>query len=326
MNLRKKVRIGWKLLQVRSIGRRTPIVVGWDITNRCNLRCAYCRQPEIQQDELDEASAMRVAREMIRSGVEVVTFSGGEPLIRNDLGQIAAVLDDGGVFLSLNTNGTLIDANREMLRRFDHVKVSLDGPEEVHDAIRGRGVFAKVLNGLDSARSLGLHVSIGTVITSSNVQHIDEVFRIASEHGARVLFQPVTTAYAHGMSIAHLTPSPEIYRSVMNRIIEGKIRTEHVINSVPALEYLRAYPESPMLHCYGGKGIGRICADGTLVPCVTMRDSFRGRNVKECSFAEAFASIPDSGCGRCWCSSTLDFNLLMKPDIRIIGSMTRRAR
>jgi len=55
-----------------------------------------------------------------------------------------------------------------------------------------------------------------------------------------------------------------------------------------------------------------------------MRDRFRGRSLKDASFAEAFASIPESACSACWCASTLDFNFLMKPAPRALRALIRR--
>lgn len=326
MDISKKTRIAWKMFQVRILARRIPITIGWDITNRCNLKCSYCKQYEARDEEADPETTLRVAGEMVKAGVEVVTFSGGEPLTRSDIRAIADCLKAGGLFLSLNTNGTLIPAQREVVRRFDHVKISIDGPEDIHDAIRGKGVFKKALQGLELVQSLGIRATMGTVISSRNADRIDDVFRLAAELGVRVLFQPVTAVYSSNQHLSLPTPSKQSYERAFVRILEEKKRTNRVVNSVPALQYLRSYPHSERLRCWGGRGIGRICADGTMVPCVTMRDALRGGNIKHEGFQQAFEKIPKAACRACYCSSTLDFNLLLKPDPGVLGSFARRVR
>src|SRR5574337_1614306 len=120
---------------------RGPVVI-WNLIRRCNLTCRHCYALSADHDyegELSTAEVFRVMDDLNAAGVSVLILSGGEPLLRRDLFDIAARARAMGFYVGLSSNGTLIDAamaERIAQARFDYVGISLDGIGAVHDRFR----------------------------------------------------------------------------------------------------------------------------------------------------------------------------------------------
>jgi MoaA/NifB/PqqE/SkfB family radical SAM enzyme len=135
-----------------KIGSPRPFFVSYQSTLQCNLRCVFCSAWKLKTHrELDTAQAKKVIDELADFGVAVLGITGGEPLIRKDLEEVAACAKRRGLVVGVNTNGTLLSPKRakSISSVFDTVFVSLDGFEKTHDAIRGqKGAFRQAFAGL----------------------------------------------------------------------------------------------------------------------------------------------------------------------------------
>lgn len=175
-------------------GEPRPIVV-WNYTRRCNLACRHCYAnaglaPRV---ELSTDQGKGLISDLAKFGVPVLLFSGGEPLMRPDFGELAAYAGERGLRLVVSTNGTLIgkDVAAELARLgFAEVGISLDGIGEDNDLFRGRkGAFRLALEGIRNSLDAGLRVSLRFTITRSNAHAIPAMFRLAVEEGIdRVCF------------------------------------------------------------------------------------------------------------------------------------------
>lgn len=166
---------------------KRPVVV-WNITQRCNLKCVHCyaRSEDISySDELDTAQGKAVLDDLAGFGVPVILFSGGEPLVRKDLPELAAYAVQKGMRAVISTNGTLI--NREMASVFkdiglSYVGISLDGLESVNDRFRGvSGAFAKAMQGIDNCQAAGIKVGLRFTINKFNWNEIPKIFDLLEE-------------------------------------------------------------------------------------------------------------------------------------------------
>ncbi len=172
-----------------------PVVV-WHCTRQCNLNCIHCYASAGNQrspDEMDTAAARAFIRDLAEFGVPAILLSGGEPLLRKDLFQLASLAREHGIRMALSTNGTLISSEvaKEIDRLgFAEVGISLDGIGDTNDFLRGkRGAFIDALNGIRNCIALGLRVSLRLTITRFNYQEIPEIFRLVEEEGIqRVCF------------------------------------------------------------------------------------------------------------------------------------------
>ncbi len=172
-----------------------PVVV-WNCTRQCNLRCIHCYASagnRRARGEMDIAAGKAFIGDLADFGVPVLLFSGGEPLLRKDLFELASLAGEQGIRIALSTNGTLITDKvaREISNiGFAEVGISLDGIGVSNDYFRGKeGAYQAALNGIRECIALGLRVSLRLTITRFNYQEIPAIFKLIEEEGIdRVCF------------------------------------------------------------------------------------------------------------------------------------------
>jgi heme d1 biosynthesis radical SAM protein NirJ len=157
-----------------AAGPGGPVVI-WNLIRRCNLTCLHCYSISADVDfpgELGTAEVLRVMEDLKAFGVPALILSGGEPLLRKDIFEIAAHAKSLGLYTALSTNGTLIDAPlaaRIHGTGFDYVGISLDGLQATHDRFRRKqGAFGKSLAALRLCRDLGVKVGVRFTLTQDN--------------------------------------------------------------------------------------------------------------------------------------------------------------
>ncbi|NGZ06822.1 MAG: heme d1 biosynthesis radical SAM protein NirJ [Magnetococcales bacterium] len=173
----------------KGLGTTGPVVV-WNVIRRCNLACAHCYSASADREfrgELTLEECCRVLDDLKRSGVSALILSGGEPLLRPDLFELAEHARSLGFYLGLSSNGTLMDAN--MAKRiaqagFDYVGVSLDGMESHHDKMRGvAGSFQRSVAGIRQCRAHGVKAGIRFTPTQDNVGDLPALFAWMQQEG-----------------------------------------------------------------------------------------------------------------------------------------------
>jgi len=175
--------------------RPRPIVV-WNCTRQCNLRCIHCYASagsRKSRTEMDTTAGKAFIRDIADFGVPVLLFSGGEPLMRKDLFELANFAREQGLRLAISTNGTLISeatARKISEGGFAEVGISLDGTGSINDHFRGKkGAYAAALNGIRNCIALGVRVSLRLTLTRHNYREIPAIFRLIEEEGIdRVCF------------------------------------------------------------------------------------------------------------------------------------------
>jgi heme d1 biosynthesis radical SAM protein NirJ len=166
-----------------------PVVI-WNLVRRCNLTCRHCYSISADKDfagELSTDEVFRVMDDLKQFGVPGLILSGGEPLLRPDIFDIANRSRAMGFFTALSSNGTLID--EDMTRRiaatdFDYVGVSLDGLEAVHDRFRRKeGAFAASLKAVRLCRDAGLKVGVRFTLTQDNFGDFPGLLKLVEDEG-----------------------------------------------------------------------------------------------------------------------------------------------
>jgi radical SAM protein with 4Fe4S-binding SPASM domain len=175
-----------------------PVLSELAVTYRCNLRCRFCyaacscHGPAPRQREMTTRQCLRVL-EIIRREAKVpsVSFTGGEPLMRDDLERLVAAAQRLELRSNLITNATLLADNDRAAglaaAGLASAQVSLEGPTPaVHDGLTGvAGSFAKTLSGLEALRRAGLHVHTNTTISAANAGHLEELVDLLAGLGLR---------------------------------------------------------------------------------------------------------------------------------------------
>ncbi len=303
---------------------KKPVVV-WNLTRSCNLHCAHCYTDSYDrhyESELSTEEAMKVIDELARFGVPVILFSGGEPLLREDIFQLIRYAKEKGIRGVLSTNGTLITPQvARQLGEFglSYVGVSIDGPEHVHDKFRGKkGAFQEALQGIRNCLAEGIRVGIRMTLTKYNHEYIDDVFRLIEEEEIpRACFYHL--AYAgrgqrlqekHGVDLSH-----EETRAAVDKIFDHvqDLDRRGISKDILTVDnhtdgvylYLRALKEQPdradeiyqMLKWNGGNQSGVAIADIDYLGNVhadQFWSTYTFGNVRERPFGEIWTDTSDS--------------------------------
>ena len=166
---------------------KKPVVV-WNMTKRCNLRCIHCYAGAGDGKKIRELTT-KEAKEMIDDlasyKVPVLLFSGGEPLLREDLPELVAYATSKGIRAVVSTNGTLITKEKAKDLKtagVSYVGISIDGLEEVHDSFRRvQGAFKKTMEGIENCQKEGIKVGLRFTINRFNVKEVEKIFELIKE-------------------------------------------------------------------------------------------------------------------------------------------------
>jgi Fe-coproporphyrin III synthase len=166
-----------------------PVVV-WNSTKTCNLKCVHCyAEAEIRKfsGELTTDEARAMIDDLAAFKVPALLMSGGEPLVRPDILDLAQYATTKGIRVTFSTNGTLID-EKKAARIADigvsYVGISIDGGEERHDHFRGqKGAFKGSIRGIRNCREKGIRVGVRFTVTQENLGEIENVFKVVEDEG-----------------------------------------------------------------------------------------------------------------------------------------------
>ncbi len=212
--------------QITERKQRRPVVV-WNLSKQCNLYCTHCyatADTEAAPGELSTEEGERLLDDLADYGVPVVLFSGGEPLVRDDLVELVSYADDKGIRPVLSTNGTLITPeNARELRDagLRYAGVSVDGLPERNDAFRGReGAFDAAVRGIRACLDAGLKTGLRYTITERNDADLRGVVDLLYEEGVnRFCFYHLDYG-GRGADIVDADLPPEEKRAAVKRLCD----------------------------------------------------------------------------------------------------------
>lgn len=164
------------------------------ITTRCNSRCRMCDIPSRKTEELTTRELLRLLRELSVCGVRTVVFSGGEPLIREDIFDLISYAKVNRMAVCLTSNGYCLDdvsAYKLSETGVDVVNISVEGAQPVHDFLRGNGAFDKAMAALQNLRKYKIEATIATMVSRYNYRELSHIAELAKENDVTtVKFQP----------------------------------------------------------------------------------------------------------------------------------------
>ena len=300
---------------------KRPVVV-WNVTRRCNLKCVHCYAHATEKSYSDEMTTQQ-GRDLIDDlaafGAPVLLFSGGEPLVRKDLPELADYAVKSGMRAVISTNGTLITAQMARTLKdigLSYVGISLDGMEEINDKFRGvKGAFKSALSGIQNCQTVGIKVGLRFTINKFNVNEIPRIFDLLEEMEIpRVCFYHLVYA-GRGSKLVEDDLSHEETRRAVDLIIDrtrdlhdrGKPKEVLTVDNHadgPYL-YLRLLKENPerakeVLQLLkmnegnnSGRGIGCVSWNGDVHADQFWRHHSFG-NVKERPFSEIWTDTSDT--------------------------------
>lgn len=304
----------------------SPLLIVWNITKQCNLRCKHCYAsagPFRHSDELTLKEKIKLVDELDEAGVTMLSFSGGEPLISPDFWEVAGYASSKGMYTTIATNGTLLTReNVEKLKKIGirYVEVSLDAPEpRVHDMFRGvEGAWERTVEGIKNVVKSGtFDTAIATTVTKYNLDQIPQMIDLAISLGVRkfIAFNFIPTG--RGRDIISQDISPKERNDLLNYLYDrwqekkidifstsptySQIGIERLLSGTgktysPTHFASADYGETGigLAEFIGGCGAGRLYAsiedNGDVGPCVFL--PIKVGNVRERKFKDIWENSP----------------------------------
>ncbi len=305
-----------------------PRLLSWNVTYECNLKCEHCYIDAVgvggaKKTELTTEEGKRLLDQIAELSKTVVVLSGGEPLLRKDIYELAEHGTRNGLRMVMGTNGTLIDDKiAEKLKESGvmRVGISIDSIyPDTHDRFRGeKGAFKKAIEGAKSCKKAGLSFQIHSTVTTANYDEIAEQIDFSVDLGADAFHVFFLVPTGRAKDLVDITP--EQYEKALRALVENQKDYPIEVKPVCAPQFMRIASQRKVLSklerytrgCLAGTNYCRIKPDGEVNPCPYLPITIG--NVKEESFvdiwnnSEVFKTLRDfdSLKGRCGACSYKD--------------------
>jgi heme b synthase len=308
-------------------------LVAWEVTRSCNLACVHCRataQDRPYENELTTDECFRLMDGIAAVAQPIIILTGGEPLLRPDIFDIAAYGAAKGFRMTMAVNGTLLTpelAKRMVEVGIQRISISLDGADAAsHDAFRQvKGAFDGALHGMDCARKAGLDFQINTTITQQNLHEIPAIQELAVSLGAVAHHIFLLVPTGRGKDLAEQAISAAQYEETLHWFYDQRDHVPLQLKATCAPHYYRILRQRAKSDgrkvdfqtfgldamtrgCLGGVGFCFISHVGQVQPCGYLE--LDCGNVREKSFKEIWKSSPifcdlrdlkkyEGKCGKC---------------------------
>lgn len=233
---------------MNQVAYPSPRLVFWETTAGCNLACIHCRRitiaDQLLPQDLTTEESFDLIDQIASFGRPIFVLSGGEPLFRPDIFDIARYASDAGLIVALATNGTLIDgptAAKIKEAGIRRVSVSFDGADApTHDIFRGPGAFSQAIVGMAHLHDLGVPYQINTTVARHNVHQMPETLEFAKGLGAVALHLFLLVPVGCGVEIAEDQQiTPHEYEEVLNWMYDAEMEGGIELKATCAPHYFR---------------------------------------------------------------------------------------
>ena len=210
-------------------------ILPWRCTQACTSSCLHCgfASNPPASDALGTKEVMRIVDEIYDFGATYLGLSGGEPLLRKDLPKIIGYAKKTGLNVSLITNGCFVDGKifDNLVKHGVRVSISVDGTEEINDAIRGKGAYAKAVSAMEKTSKAGLLDCLVATLanvepTRNNVtsEDMEHVIQLAEEYGARWVVIHGLIPFNRTKEHLAKSPSPQQYEKIWNEVYDLRLK------------------------------------------------------------------------------------------------------
>ena len=326
------VKESWRTIPVAagSIGMGCigfPYHPVWEVTGACNLHCLHCHvnSRASEPDELNTEEGLALIDSLSRERrFKMLVYTGGEPLVREDIDQLLYHSSHCGLGSVIATNGTLIDEVRaKELKRLNvrGVAISLDHTDPgVHNRIRNdERAYELAIRGIEACRKAGILVQINFTAMTFNIDNVEKLLQMGNNFGAGIALCYQLVCVGRGEYATGLALGRELNEKLIQELIKIQADLPYIVEPVAAPQYWPALLKNGNLlsrfigrrtfhGCTAGWGLVYIKANGDVWPCPFVPVS--GGNIRKKSFNEIwkestiFKKLRDrnnlSGrCGRC---------------------------
>ena len=311
------IHLGIRIPLARIFKKRVPFQIFFRLTEKCNLRCSYCKDDYLRPGARRSTTkqVLETIDGLARLGTRRITFFGGEPLLRNDIEKIVTYARSRKIDCSLTTNGILIDKNVNVLKNLDQLSISLDGDKTAHDNYRGEGTWDAAIHAIEVARNHGVPVQLMCTITKLTEIRLRKLFEIAKQYNCTIDLNIVRPLFKSNGSVVLRSEDPgkekidELLNYHMNNLSFRLTHSSHVMkyvyNWLPPYTTFNLFcgqiPEGRKYNlCYAGRFFAVIESNGDLLPCCVPRwDYHNAVNVFELGVEDAWKKMPPNNCITC---------------------------
>ena len=311
----------------------TVRMIAWEVTRSCNLNCVHCRAAANSgpyPGELSTEKCFQLINEIAAMSSPLIILTGGEPLLRPDIFEIASYGTNKGLRMVMATNGTLVNtatAKKMIQSGIKRVSISIDGKDAAsHDAFRQEnGAFAAAMAGIDAMKEAGMEFQINTTITTANLKQIKDILELTKKLGAAAHHIFLLVPTGRGRNLAEQAITAAEYEETLMWFHQESMSCEIQLKATCAPHYFRILHQNKIkgdepkkkaggrFHestrgCLGGITFCFISHIGQVQPCGYLE--LDCGNVQKQSFSEiwenseVFQNLRDLSkyggkCGRC---------------------------
>ena len=288
--------------QSTSTEKFVPLIVSWNLTRKCNLKCPHCyinASPTELKGELNTEESKQLIDQIAEVSRPLLILSGGEPLLRKDVYEIIRYGTEKGLRMGMGSNGGLLDANAARKLKEAGIKtvsISLDSPiPEQHDEFRGvAGSWQKAVNAIKALRENDVLVQVNTTLTQQNYNQIDDIMSLSEQIGVENFHLFFLVPTGRGAKIADI--SPAMYEDM----IKGTFAKthKHKLNVRPscAPQFMRIAKDMGLdmrqwiRGCIAGLYYCRVYPNGDITPCPYL--PIKLGNIREKTFKDIWFNSP----------------------------------
>jgi radical SAM protein with 4Fe4S-binding SPASM domain len=291
-----------------AINSSFDFFIQWHLTEKCNLNCAHCYQTGDHIDDMNLSEIKKAIHEisdtltiwMSTYGINFspsVNITGGEPFLRSDFFEIIREFRRVGFDIYVLTNGTLVNCKRAKRLADLNVKgvqVSIEGPKEIHDSIRGGNSYVASRQGIKNLLDAGLHVTLNVTLSSLNADYFIDLIRISTDLGVQKLgFSRLVPSGRGEVMIKEMLKTAEV-EHLYEKIFSADIKGIEIVTGDPVASQLKKEHKHfdngdiALGGCAAGISGLTILPDGTLYPCRRLPVPIG--NIKRDSLREVWAT------------------------------------
>lgn len=288
----REVETGAEKHRMSAASPQSPRMIAWELTHSCNLDCVHCRASaihELDPREFSTQEAYKLIDEIVSFSNPVIILTGGEPMLRPDIYDIARYGSEKGLRMVLGTNGTFVTeetAQRLKDAGIQRVTVSLDGSTaQSHEDFRKvPGCFEKAISGLKALKKVGLSSQVNTTITKRNLCDLENMLQMVKNLGVDAWHIFLLVPTGRGKEIEADEIPPDEYEKVLNWFYDVRKTVDINLKATCAPHYYRIMRQrakeegikiTPQTHgldamtrgCLGGITFCFISFLGSVAPC-----------------------------------------------------------
>lgn len=315
--------------RMRLIPQRIPLRIDFNVTKNCNLRCRHCYAALDSVKNVTDPSLAQiktVINELYYYGCRWFRLVGGEPLLRDDIGDIILHARTKNMFVEINTNGLLVHKKIKELKKVDSICVSLDGTRETNDYFRGADVYEKVVSAIKTAIENNIKIRLHTVLTSQTMSSLDHMVALSMKYGVNMNFGEAAGGVNWQREYRNIPE--DTLASFYKKYARYRQRGVKISNSLFVIKYVLNWPwkekytiyedneeakikpaDYKLIPCQLGRSYAFIDVDGGMYPCTKLWK--RGINYFKHGFIKAWDSLGCLKCVSCREMSSNELSLIL---------------